>query len=448
VSLFRKHLGACRVQIVLLALSALHLAKPAPLPAPPPRPDPNLLRVGVWIESRPGLDSSAGHRWAFDLVARLDRLVSPPPSGQHAVLAHIVSLPPGRLPLAGGDPRHHPDLRASDLDLVWGVPAQDSLSPALAQRILRTWLTNRGCLDERGFVVGWDLFHLPRTASNGLDSNEFPIDARNSVHWPRWTLALDPELTESCRRALALHPAGSGPSLSDHVRHRLETELRLRKPLTPRLTDALGHPAVGALLEIWRGRPDPRRPYASLFSGMPDTSRSDEEGRFPLASPLAWFSDSARWVHGSNGSNGVSYWRITHGPRKLSGWMDAEEMLSLPLVADTLRLEWALPSGTSRAWKEAAEHWPYPWLAAETDSTGRLVLGLSAPTPLSCVLRLIDSKGRETARTPPLTFPTGVHERRFDLTPGPGDWDVRLDAPSSRLQVRLGHGEIAPPTRP
>jgi hypothetical protein len=79
-----------------------------------------------------------------------------------------------------------------------------------------------------------------------------------------------------------------------------------------------------------------------------------------------------------------------------------------------------------------------------------LILGVSAPEPLTCVLRLIDPLGREKARTRALEFPAGIHERRFDLVPGPGDWDIRLDAPSSRLQVRLERGPqaVSPPAPP
>lgn len=430
------------MHFVLLALAAISGAKASPLPPSPP-PDSTLLRVGIWLESRPGLDSSKGRLWADALVARLSRKLSP--IHQRVVLARFVVLPPAlRLPLAGGDPRHHPDLRATDLDLMWGIPTQDSLSETTAGRILRTWLSNRGCLDERGFAVGWDLFHLPRRASNRLDSNAFPLDEHNGVRWPSWGLLQDSGLSPACLRALGTHPAGRGVAHSDLSRQRIETQKRLQTPMESRLSNALGNPASGALLELWRGIPDPRRPYASLLEGAPDTVRSDSAGRFPLKSPLVWLADTGAWQHGPEGSRGVSYWRISHGPLQIRGWLDANDLLSLPLVQDTLRLTWTLPSGSSRSWKEAAARWPRPWLAAETDPTGALVLGVSAPEPLTCVLRLIDPLGREKARTRPLEFPAGVHERRFDLIPGPGDWDIRLDAPSSRLQVRLERGHQEP----
>lgn len=429
---------------VLLALSALLGAKTPPAPPPLPLPDPNLLQVGLWIEARPGADSLDARRWAEALVARLDRRVSS--AGQRARLTRMVLLPRGsRLPLAGGDPRHHPDLRATDLDLVWGIPGQDSLGEATMERILRTWLTNRGCLDERGFAVGWDLFLLPRLPSNALDSNMFPVDEHHTVHWPRWSLLHDSGVSPQCLRALAKHPAGKGISYSDLARQHRETSEQLGTPLDVRLSDALGHPVSGATLELWRGLPDPLRPYASRFQGPPDTLRSDSTGRFPVQIPLAWLSSPNVWNHGPEGSRGVSYWRITYGQHRFTGWLDAHELLSLPLVHDTLRLAWSLPAGSSRSWKEAAARWPRAWLAAETDANGALVLGLSTPEPLTCVLRLVDPLGREKARTRTLEFPAGVHERRFDLTPGPGEWDVRLDSPSSRLQVRLERGERNPP---
>lgn len=432
---------------VLLALSAILGAKNPPAPPPLPLPDSTLLQVGLWLEARPGVDSSAARRWGDELVAKLDRRVAT--AGQRARLARMVLLPQGtRLPLAGGDPRHHPDLRATDLDLVWGIPGQDSLGESTAQRILRTWLTNRGCLDERGFAVGWDLFHLPRLAANALDSSAFPVDAHHAVHWPRWSLLPDSGTSLQCLRALAKHPAGKGVTYSDLARQHRETHEQLRTPLDVRLSDALGHPVTGAVLELWRGLPDSRRPYASRFQGAPDTLRSDSTGRFPVHTPLAWLSDANVWNHGPEGSRGVSYWRITYGQHRLTGWLDAHELLSLPSEQDTLRLARSLPAGSSRSWKEAAARWPRPWLAAETDANGALVLGLSTPEPLICVLRLVDPLGREKARTRTLEFPAGVHERHFDWTPGPGEWDLRLDSPSSRLQVRLERGERLPPAPP
>jgi hypothetical protein len=240
---------------------------------------------------------------------------------------------------------------------------------------------------------------------------------------------------------LAKHPAGKGITYSDLARQHGETQTQLRSPLDVRISDALGHPVSGAVLELWRGQPDSRRPYAARFQGAPDTLRSDSTGRFPVPTPLAWLAPAQVWNHGPEGSRGVSYWRITYGPHRFAAWLDAHELLSLPLEHDTLRLAWSLPAGSSRSWREAAARWPRPWLAAETDANGALVLGLSTPEPLTCVLRLVDPLGREKARTRTLEFPAGVHERRFDWTPGPGEWDVRLDAPSSRLQVRLERGE-------
>jgi len=424
------------VNFVLLTLFLSLTGKTsAPPPAPAP-PDPRVLRLGIWIESPPGIDSASARRWAAHLAARLDTLVAAPPARQHAVLDRVVFVPPRSLPLAGGDPHHHPDLRAVDLDLAWGIQIGDSLAETTARRILRTFLANRGCLDDRSLSVGWDLLRLPDLASNHLDRALFPIDARNTVYRPSWSLDSG-SLPPACLRALQAHPGGGGPTYSDPDRLALETARQLSRPLQVRVRDALGHPATGAVLEVWRGRPDAIRPYGTRLEGSPDTLVADDSGIIALRTPLHWLADTASWIHGKRGSRGVSFWRLGHAHRQLWGWMDAGSLLSLPDTSDTLRLSWTMPAGSSRSWREASAHWPRPWLAAEVDSSGIVTLGLSVPVAIEYVLRLVDDHGREVFRSSPLGFSPGLYEKKLDRAVRPGSWDIRLDAPSSRLQVRL-----------
>jgi len=401
-----------------------------------------ILRVGLWIESRPGLDSLSASKWAQQVVDRFDSLISPPPASQHAKLDRVVFVPSGALPLSGGNPRHHPDLRVRDLDLMWGVVAQDSLSPRTSREMIRTWLNNRGCLDERGFAVAWDMFSLPQRAANRLPGPEFPLDSRNMVYSPSWTTTSETTLSLECLRALASHKAGVGPTYSDQVRLSRELPASLSRFLKVWAQDALGHPASNAVLEIWRGRPDSRRPYAVRLEGAPDTLIANDSGEFAISSPMQWLADGEPWVHGKDGSRGVSYWRLSHAHRHLAGWMDASNLLSLPDTLDTLRLCWSLPSGSSHSWKEASEHWPRPWLAAESDSSGTLTIGLSVPSSTEYVLRVVDDHGHEILKSRPMPFSPGVYEKRLEKVIRPGSWDVRMDSPSSRLQVRLNASGI------
>ena len=89
------------------------------------------------------------------------------------------------------------------------------------------------------------------------------------------------------------------------------------------------------------------------------------------------------------------------------------------------------------AWKDASDHWPYPWLAAESDTSGTLTLGISVPVPTEYVLRIIDDMGREAMRSRPMSFSPGIYEKHLEGMRVKSNWDVRLDAPSSRLQARI-----------
>lgn len=395
------------------------------------------LRVGIWMEASSSADSSRLHAWAETTVETLNRRLFLSGLLLQAHLELFRTVSPGALPLAGGDAHHHPDLRATGLDLLWGVRQGEAL-PEAALNAHRTWLVNAGCLDERGFNVGWDLFKLPDRPENRLAPRDFPIEG-GDIHRPSWSLLSDSVLPLSCRRALqALSPQHT-PLYSDADRLNRLLDSSLSLPMAVSAFDGSGRPAVGAILEIWRGRPDPRRPYAGLFEGAPDTIVADDSARLPIPNPKQLLCGTGSWVHGRTGSCGTAFWRLTHAHRSLSGWLDAGSLLSLADSLDTLRLAWSLPGGSTSSWKEASEHWPRPWLAAESDSSGTLTLGLSVPSPIRYVLRIVDDRGNERLRSQPMFFQPGVYEKRLEgVASRPiHDWDVRLDAPSSRLQARI-----------
>ena len=422
--------------MIAVALTLLLAAK-SPPSGVPTAPDPNRLRVGIWVEATPGRDSTSSHRWAARLVSILNQRVVAAPARQSAVLALFRYMPPGSLPLAGGDARHHPDLRVRDLDLVWGVKSDDALDSATISRALRTFLVNRGCLDERSLSVAWDLFHLPSLPSNNLATHQFPIDEHHSIHWPSWNLLADSGLPLHCLRILASRPAGSGTAYSEPVGILATTARVLNTPLSVRAWTASQHPASGAVLELWRGIADSIRPFSIRMEGAPTLFLADDSGKFSLSSARNWLAGDGPWVHGKTGSRGVSFWRIRHAHKERSGWLDAGDILGLPLDRDTLRLSWVMPAGSSRAWNEASSMWPRPWLAAQADSSGVVTIGLSVPSSISYVLRLVDERGKELFRSRPIEFSPGVYEKTLERRITPGSWDVRLDAPSSRLQVRL-----------
>ncbi|MEK7391733.1 MAG: hypothetical protein AAB214_04125 [Fibrobacterota bacterium] len=401
----------------------------------PPPAVPRILgqwRIGIWAERRGDADSATTRRWAESLVEDFSRRLAPTAS---AKLERFVLLAPGALPLAGGDGRHHPDLRATDLDAAWGVLAQDSLSQGTLQRAERAWLAARGCPDERNFGVGWDLFQLPADPYNKPDTAYWRRDERNYVMFPRWSMLPDSGLNQACRQILYTRREAGLELFSVQKLPR-----GLREALPPRLAvgvlDEGNRPAAGAVLEIWRGKPDARRPFANRLEGRPDTFVSDTTGRFPVRSGLAWLTrDSLEF--GIAGANVTSYWRMRYGRKKLEGWMDAVDLADLPRREGWAELYWRLPGGSSGAWREASEMWPKPWVAAEADTTGTLTLGLSVPVETDYVLRVLDSRGRELARTRPIHLARGVHEKSLKLSVPPGWWDVRLDNPVDRFQLRV-----------
>lgn len=422
--------------MIAVALTLLLAAK-SPSPGVPTAPDPNRLLVGIWIEASPGRDSTSSHRWAARLVSVLNQKIVAPPARQSAVLALFRYVASGSLPLAGGDARHHPDLRTRNMDLVWGVRSEDPLDSTTISRAVRTFLVNRGCLDERSLSVAWDLFHLPSLPSNNLSATQFAIDHRHAIHWPSWSLVSDTGLPLHCLRTLATRPAGSGTAYSEPVRILATTARALDAPLSVRAWDASRHPASGAVLELWRGVPDSIRPFSIRMEGAPSLFVADDSGRFSVSSAQSWLAGDCTWVHGKTGSRGASFWRIRHAHKERTGWLDAGDLLGLPLDRDTLRLSWTMPAGSSRAWNEASSMWPRPWLAAQVDSSGVVTIGLSVPSSITYVLRLVDERGKELFRSRPIDFSPGVYEKTLERRITPGGWDVRLDGPSSRLQVRL-----------
>ncbi len=415
---------------VAAMVGALSFAQGASLARPP-----RVLgewKIGIWMERRRDADSASQWRWADSTVRDFSRRLGPTAS---AVLTRFRLVHPGTLPLAGGDPRFHPDLRDTDLDAAWGVLATDSLNPSSAQAAQRAWLSSRGCPDERHFGIGWDLFLLPQDPANRPDSALWRRDAQNYVRTPRWTLLPDSGLDPVCRQILQRRRE-SGLELFSV--DKLERALReaLPKRLVVGVLDDGNRPAIGATLEIWRGKSDPRRPFANRLEGRPDTLFADSMGRFPLTGGLSWISKDSLFF-GTQGANATSYWRVRYGKKTMEGWMDAVDLAALPRREGWAELYWRLPGGSSRAWREASDHWPAPWVAAEADSLGVLTLGLSVPVETEFVLRVMDARGHERTRTHPIHLAKGVYERAVHLSLEPGWWDVRLDNPIDRFQLRV-----------
>jgi len=415
------------VALVLGMLASTERASPVAVP--------RLLgpwRIGIWMEARADVDSATQRRWADSLVSDFSRRLAPEAS---ASLTRFTLVRNGALPLAGGDPRHHPDLRATDLDAAWGVPATDSLNESTARRAERAWLSARGCPDERNFGIGWDLFELAKDTANHLDPKSFVLDDQNNVYTPRWSQLPDSGLDAACRKILQTRREGG---LELFAAWKLERALRESLPthLAIGVLDDGNRPAIGARLEIWRGLPDARRPFANRLAGKPEVYSADSLGRFPIQTGSAWLSkDSVVFTPG--GANEITYWRLRLGKKSMEGWMDAVQLANLPRREGWAEQYWRLPTGSSKPWKEASGRWPQPWVAAEADTTGILTLGMSVPVETDFVLRVLDAHGREKVRTRPIHLARGVHERAVKVRVGPGWWDVRLDNPVDRFQLRV-----------
>jgi hypothetical protein len=403
---------------------------------------PRLLgpwRIGIWMEARLDVDSATQRHWADSVVSDFSRRLAPTAS---ASLYRFTLVRGASLPLAGGDPRHHPDLRATDLDAAWGVPSADSLNASTAHRAERAWLSARGCPDERNFGIGWDLFDLAKDTANHLEPRDFVPDGQNNVYTPRWRELPDSGLDDACRSILHLRREGG---LELFAAWKLERELRESLPthLVVGVLDDGNRPAIGATLEIWRGVSDSRRPFATRLAGKPEIFFADSLGRFAIQSGSAWLSKDSL-VFAPDGGNAISYWRLRLGKKSMEGWMDAVQLANLPRREGWAEQYWRLPSGSSKSWKEASGRWPQPWVAAEADTAGLLTLGLSVPVETDFVLRVLDARGREKVRTRPIHLARGVHERSVKVRIPPGWWDVRLDNPVDRFQIRV---EFPAPSR-
>lgn len=323
------------------------------------------------------------------------------------------------------------------VDAAWGIPVSDSLGAATARSAERAWLSARGCPDERNFAVGWDLFKIPDDPYNHPDTNFWRRDPLNFVHFPGWRQLPDTGLDPLCRRALRLDPPRGRLRLFsvDSLRHRLD-EL-LPHVLEVSVSDQ-GRPAAGAVLELWRAKPDARRVFGARLEGRPDTLISDTSGRFPIADGPSWFTGAGRnLVFGTQGSDAITYWRVRFRRKTVEGWMDATDLSRLADDSGAVRFSWELPGGSSNSWKEATEKWPHGWLAVEADSTGALTLGISVVEDADYVLRILDARGHEFLHARPVRLTRGVHERILHPNLPEGLWDVRMDTPSERWQVRV-----------
>ena len=391
-------------------------------------------KVGVWVERGPVTDSVRSRVWADSLVRDLSQR-----TGSQLKLERFVLVRPGALPLAGGDPHYHPDLRDTSVDFAWGVPYGEAMDPRMAARAERVWFSALGCPDERNFAVGWDMFLLPKDPRNQPDTALWRLDSNHYVRFPNWSEVPDSGLDPLCRRIFGRSTPGRG------LRHfSLDTVLlclqsSLPTSLTVTVSDAGGRPAAGATLELWRSRPDSRRTFGARLEGRPETFISDTDGIFPLRTGLSWFAPEGPLVFGTQGSNATTYWRVKFGRKQVEGWMDATDLARLADDSGRARVSWNLPGGSSVAWREASSKWPHGWLAAQADSAGSVSLGISIPEEGQFVLRFVDPLGHEFLRAKPIHLARGVHERI--LSPGlpEGWWDIRLDGASDRFQ---------PPRRP
>lgn len=400
------------------ALLAL-CAQATPAGAATPAPDTTRFEVGVWAERRSDADSANLDRWGRDLVGELDRRLHEAGTGRTARWTGLRLAT--TLPLAGGDARHHPDLRERHLDLMWGVKRSDPL-PQAREQAIRTWLSALGCPDDRTFRVGWDM--VPSALRKAPAGERWE-------HLPTWSELPDSGgLEPVCAAAVATIPAGRGPRWNgpDLVGQILNQ--RLDVPATVRIEDALGRPVAEGRLEIWRSRAAPERPWAARLDSLPSVLVSDSNGRFPLRRLQDWFGPSPLH-HAPSGSDALVRWRVSRGAWSEEGWLDAVEAASMPERA------WRLPAGTSRAWGEARDRWPSTWLAAELDSTGRPVLGLSLPQADRWVVRVLADDGHEAARFQAVELPSGVQEWILPVHLPPGGYDVRMDAASERLRARI-----------
>ena len=386
-------------------------------------------KLGLWWELAPGRDSVVAKEFAQKLSADFDRRLKA--SGRRgAALSRLVLVDSGRLPLAGSDPVEHPDLRDSAIDLEWGIPANRPLPTP--HEIEETWLRALGCPDPSTFAVGWDLFLLQENGKPLLGTPQFPLLHGLWAHEPSWKL-VDSAVDIFCLRLAEADTLPHGPRLT-----RKETALArlvdiLPETLTVSVRDAIGHP-IQARVFLWHGRPDARRPYASLFDGPFDTLETDSSGLLRL-SRERWFGAAPR--HGRDGSNLQALVRTSAGGRSTSWrWIEPRD-----LVLDSGRLGLVLPAGESQAWTLASHAYPNGELIAAQSDTGAVWVGISLLSRSDVVLRVLEPDGRELFRSRAFNLAPGAWEKRLPLHLSNGSaYDLRLDTPISRRLVRFVAG--------
>jgi len=386
-------------------------------------------KVGIWWELGLGRDSVQAVGFAQALADSFDRHLKAG-GGSGAQLVRLVFAQPGQLPLAGSDPQEHPDLRDSAIDLEWGVPANKAVPDPLAVEV--AWLRALGCPDPSTFAVGWDLFRLQEQGKSLLGTPEFPLLKGLWAHLPAWQL-VDTAVDRFCIRLSRMDSVPHGPRLA-----RQNTPLELLAKALPdtfeiRVRDGAGHPAI-ATIDLWRARSDSLRPYAALFEGRWDTLRTDSSGRIRVRRE-SWFRGPM--AHGRKGSNLQTLVRVRGMGRQTAwGWMEARDVLLAGGILDI-----SLPSGSSGAWRKAAETFPnQEILAGESDSSGTWV-GISLLERTDLVLRLSEPGGRTLFRSERLTLTAGAWEKKLPITLSPGSgYELRMDTPTSRRLVRLVAG--------
>lgn len=386
-------------------------------------------KVGIWWELGPERDSARAVRYAHAMADSFDRHLRAG-GGSGAELARLVLAQPGQLPLAGSDPQEHPDLRDSAIDLEWGVPLGRPVPEPHAVEV--AWLRALGCPDPSTFGVGWDLFRLQEQGKPLLGSPAFPLLQGLWAHLPAWQL-VDTAVDRFCVRLSRMDSVPRGPRLA-----RQNAPLELLAKALPdtfeiRVRDGAGHPAI-ATIDLWRARADSLRPYAALFEGSWDTLRTDSSGRIRVRRE-SWFRGPM--THGRKGSNLQTLMRVRGMGRRTSWtWLEARDVL----LAEG-RLDVSLPSGSSNAWKKAAETFPsQELLAGESDSSGTWV-GISLLDRTDLVLRLSEPGGRTLFRSERLTLTAGAWEKKLPIVLSPGSgYELRMDTPTSRRLVRLVAG--------
>lgn len=386
-------------------------------------------KVGIWWELGPDRDSVQAVRFAHALADSFDRHLKAG-GGSGAQLARLVFAQPGQLPLAGSDPQEHPDLRDSAIDLEWGVPARLPVPDPLSVEV--AWLRALGCPDPSTFAVGWDLFRLQEQGKPLLGTSAFPLLKGLWAHLPAWQL-VDTAVDPLCIRLSRMDSVPHGPRLA-----RQGTPLELLAKALPdtfeiRVRDGAGHPAM-ATIDLWRARADSLRPYAAMLEGSWDTLRTDSSGRIRVRR-ASWFRGTM--THGRKGSNLQTLVRVRGMGRQTTWtWLEARDVL----LADG-RLDFSLPSGSSGAWRKAAETFPsQELLAGESDSSGTWV-GISLLEKTDLVLRLCEPGGRTLFRSERLSLAAGAWEKKLPIVLSPGSsYELRMDTPTSRRLVRLVAG--------